>query len=76
MGLIRLQKLLYPHRVAILFAVHATLFAAAYMFATLLRFDFDIPPDSLQLMLNTLPWVVGIKLACPKLFHPGKFSCR
>jgi FlaA1/EpsC-like NDP-sugar epimerase len=72
MGLIRLQKLFYPHRVAILFVIHATLFAAAYVFATLLRFDFDIPDDSLKLMWDTLPWVVGIKVICSYLlgsFH-------
>lgn len=64
MVLSHLQQRLTSHRVSILLVVHAALFITAYVFATLLRFDFSIPSDSLRLMLSTLPWVVVVKLAC------------
>lgn len=64
MSIKRLQQLAYSNRVPILFVVHALVFAAAYIGATLLRFDFDVPGDARALMLKTLPWVIGIKLVC------------
>jgi len=71
MVLKRIEERLTSYRVPILLGVHAAIFTAAYMFATLLRFDFDVPYDSFQLMLKTLPWVVGIKLVCS--YYLGSF---
>lgn len=64
MGFKRLQEFAYCYRVPVLFVIHAIVFAAAYVGATLLRFDFEIPADSTRLLLRTLPWVIAIKLAC------------
>ena len=56
-----LRYLLFS-RVVVLVAVHLVCFAAAYMLALLVRFEFLIPPFHLSNYWATLPWVCGIKL--------------
>lgn len=60
----KLTQWLYQRRTAVLMAIHAVIYAAAYTLATELRFDFAIPHDSLTLFWRTLPWVVGARLIC------------
>ena len=49
-------------RVAILFAFHAVVFAAAYAFAYLLRFEFAIPKEFNETFRSSLPVVLGVQL--------------
>ena len=49
-------------RVAILFIFHAVVFAAAYAFSYLLRFEFAIPPEFLATFKSSLLVVVGLQL--------------
>ena len=51
-----------PARVAILFAFHALVFAACYVFAYLVRFEFTIPVEFMQTFKWSLPVVVGTQL--------------
>lgn len=49
-------------RVVILFLFHAVVFAAAYAFSYMLRFEFAIPPDWVITFRSSLLVVVGIQL--------------
>jgi FlaA1/EpsC-like NDP-sugar epimerase len=49
-------------RVVILFIFHAVVFAAAYAFSYLLRFDFLIPSDYVATFKSSLPVVIGVQL--------------
>lgn len=49
-------------RTAILVVVHVLVFGFAYWAAFLLRFDFAVPPPMHTLFLESLPWVVLVKL--------------
>jgi FlaA1/EpsC-like NDP-sugar epimerase len=49
-------------RVLILFIFHAVVFAAAYAFSYLLRFEFAIPPEYAGILKSSLPVVVGVQL--------------
>jgi FlaA1/EpsC-like NDP-sugar epimerase len=49
-------------RVAILFAFHAVVFAACYVFAYLLRFEFAIPKEFNETFRWSLPVVLGVQL--------------
>ncbi|MGA7613638.1 MAG: nucleoside-diphosphate sugar epimerase/dehydratase [Thermoanaerobaculia bacterium] len=50
-------------RVFILFGFHAAVFTIAYVFATMLRFDFRLGPDQIErLFHSSLPFVVGLQL--------------
>lgn len=55
-------------RVLILFIFHAIVFAAAYAFSYLLRFDFVIWPEYLATFRASLPVVVGIQLLIGAVF--------
>jgi len=55
-------------RVFILFGFHAVVFAAAYAFSYLLRFEFSIPPEFAAILKSSLPVVVGVQLAVGILF--------
>jgi len=56
------RRFLAP-RVWLLGATHMAVFALAYWIAFLLRFDFQIPANHVDVMWRTLPWVVLVKLA-------------
>ncbi|HXG58485.1 MAG TPA: nucleoside-diphosphate sugar epimerase/dehydratase [Thermoanaerobaculia bacterium] len=49
-------------RVAALFVFHAVVFSAGYVFAWLLRFEFDLPAEYTSLLKTTLPAVVSVQL--------------
>src|SRR5438093_7983539 len=55
-------------RVLALFVFHAVVFAAAYAFSYLLRFDFSVRPDYLATFKASLPVVVGIQLLAGAIF--------
>jgi len=55
-------------RVIILFFFHALVFAAAYGFSYLLRFEFAIPPDFLGTFRSSLLVVVGVQLLIGLVF--------
>ncbi len=55
-------------RTSILFLFHAVVFAVSYVFAFLVRFEFDVPADHLQLMRSSFPTVLAIQLATGVLF--------
>lgn len=42
--------------------LHAAIIVAAYAIAYGLRFDFHVPPTEARLALQTLPWLLGIRL--------------
>src|SRR5262249_4804999 len=63
-----MQRLVYANRVWLLLAIHAVLFAIAYWTATQLRFDFDVPPETNRIFLETIWVVVGLQVACAWLF--------
>ncbi|HYI11729.1 MAG TPA: nucleoside-diphosphate sugar epimerase/dehydratase [Thermoanaerobaculia bacterium] len=46
----------------LLIVVHAIVFAAAYAFAWLVRFEFAIPPDYLQRLQLSAPLIVAVQL--------------
>lgn len=49
-------------RVVVLFLFHAIVFAGCYGLAWLLRFEFDIPSDSMRKMQTTAPFMIGTQL--------------
>ena len=55
-------------RVLILFIFHALVFAAAYAFSYLLRFEFNIPPEYAVILKSSLLVVVGIQLLMGAIF--------
>jgi FlaA1/EpsC-like NDP-sugar epimerase len=55
-------------RVVILFTFHAVVFASAYAFAYLLRFEFTIPPEFVTTFRAGLPVVVGTQLVIGAIF--------
>lgn len=55
-------------RAALLFAFHAVVFAACYLLAWLLRFEFNIPPFAIRNLTHSLWVVVGAQLAFGLLF--------
>lgn len=55
-------------RVPILFFVHAVIFAAAYAFSYLLRFEFAITPEYVVTFRSSLAIVVGIQLVVGAVF--------
>src|SRR5882762_5744867 len=58
----RLLLRLAGARVIILFVFHAVVFAAAFAFSYLVRFEFAIPPDTVSTLRSSLPVVVAIQL--------------
>lgn len=54
---------LLEHRIWVLGAVHLVLFGLAYLLAFLVRFDFDMPSEQMQLFWRTVPWIAALKLA-------------
>jgi FlaA1/EpsC-like NDP-sugar epimerase len=57
-----LLRQLAAARVLILFVFHAVVFAAAYAFSYLLRFEFAIPPEYAAIFKSSLLVVVGVQL--------------
>lgn len=55
-------------RVGILFGFHAFVFAACYVLATMVRFDFNIPSNYQPILRDTLPIVVGVQLVVGLIF--------
>ena len=55
-------------RVAILFVFHALVFAACYSFAYLVRFEFAIPPEWMEIFKSSLLIVVGLQLLIGAVF--------
>ena len=60
---------LLPYRRAVLLAAHVVLMTAAYLLAFLLRFEFPLPPESLELFVKTLPVLLVIRMAVFAWFH-------
>jgi FlaA1/EpsC-like NDP-sugar epimerase len=46
----------------LLAAMHALVFASVYWLAYLLRFDFDVPTNAVNVFVSTLGWVVGLQI--------------
>jgi FlaA1/EpsC-like NDP-sugar epimerase len=55
-------------RVLILFIFHAIVFAAAYAFSYLLRFEFNIPPEFSLTFKSNILVVVGVQLVIGAIF--------
>src|SRR5712692_4669551 len=55
-------------RVLILFIFHAIVFAAAYAFSYLVRFEFAVPPEHITTFRSSLLVVVGVQLLIGILF--------
>lgn len=55
-------------RVLILFLFHAAVFVASYIFAWLVRFEFNIPPEWAASPRASLPFVVGVQLLVATFF--------
>lgn len=55
-------------RVALLFLFHAFVFSICYAFASLLRFEFTIPPEYLDTFKGTFPVVVTVQLLIGLIF--------
>src|SRR6266576_2661852 len=55
-------------RVVILFLFHAVVFAAAYAFSYLVRFEFTIPSDYAATFKSSLVVVVGVQLLAGLFF--------
>jgi FlaA1/EpsC-like NDP-sugar epimerase len=47
----------------IIIGTDCLLVCAAYVLAYLIRFEADIPPEQMALLLQTLPWIVLLKIA-------------
>lgn len=56
-------------RMLVLVAFHAIVFTGCYIFALLLRFDFNVPAEWLRKGMSTLPYVVAVQLAVGAVFH-------
>ena len=55
-------------RVAILFLFHAAVFAGCYAVAFLVRFEFAVPSDYVEIFRYSLPMVVGVQLLVGMIF--------
>ncbi len=55
-------------RVVLLFAFHALVFSGCYVFAYLVRFEFNIPPEYLHTLTASFPIVVSVQLFVGLLF--------
>lgn len=55
-------------RILVLFLFHAVVFSSCYIFAWLVRFEFEMPAEYVGLMQSSLPFVVGIQLMVGALF--------
>jgi FlaA1/EpsC-like NDP-sugar epimerase len=55
-------------RILVLFGFHAVVFSSCYIFAWLVRFEFEMPAQYVGLMQSSLPFVVGIQLLVGALF--------
>ena len=60
-----------PLRAPLLVASYSLIFCVSSLFALLLRFDLNIPPEFLQRWTHSLPWVIALKLAILAAF--GQF---
>lgn len=52
-----------PNRLAVILPVYLVLYALSYALAYAVRFDFDVPPDFVEIAQATLPFVLAIKFA-------------
>src|SRR5512137_1489193 len=43
--------------------IDVALVCVSYLMAYVIRFEGDIPPEQMQLLLQTLPWIVPLKIA-------------
>lgn len=59
---IEIPRHMMSSRAWMLAVAHAFVFADAYWLALLLRFDFDIPSESMAVFFSSLVWVIGLKL--------------
>ena len=55
-------------RVLILLGLHAFVFLACYLLATMIRFDFQLPVRHLEILRSSLPIIVGVQLVVGGLF--------
>jgi FlaA1/EpsC-like NDP-sugar epimerase len=58
-----MKSLLKNRNFWIIIGTDCLLVCAAYVLAYLIRFEGDIPPEQMALLLQTLPWVVLLKIA-------------
>jgi FlaA1/EpsC-like NDP-sugar epimerase len=62
-------RLLYPHRRAVLPVAYASISAVAYVLAYLLRLEFVIPREQVEVILATLPFLFMVRLACSAYYR-------
>lgn len=51
-----------PFRLSIVALGHVAIFVTVYWIAFLLRFDFNVPTESWQVFVATVPWVLAVKV--------------
>lgn len=57
-----MKHLLRNRNFWIIFAIDLGLVCASYVLAYIIRFEGDIPPEQMALLLQTLPWIVLLKI--------------
>ncbi len=67
-GHLPVPELLLHLRIPILAALHVAVFSTAYCISFLLRFDFNIPDDYVNLMWLTMPGVVALQILAFVIF--------
>jgi len=68
----RFKAFLYSYRRVFILLVHFFIFIAAYLFSFMLRFDFPLPDEILQIMIRSLLLLVLIKMTV--FYYFGVFS--
>jgi len=58
-----LVRSLCRYRLPLLLLFHVVAFSLTYLLSYWMRYDGAVPPATVQFAIQTLPWIVGIKLA-------------
>jgi FlaA1/EpsC-like NDP-sugar epimerase len=72
----RISAIASRNRRAIVMSTHLLLAAAAYLAAFALRFDFHLPPNELSRLIQTLPFVLVLRVAVLEFFGVSGGSWR